>query len=79
MPVGAELGERLVGDLAAAPHRVRRAHDAGVADELRGAHALALGLSLEQAPEVLAEPDGGGAHRHLVAKRTRLRIRHRYG
>ena len=40
--------------------------------------ALALGLALQQAPQVLAEPDSGGAHRH-VRKRTRYRMRHRYG
>src|SRR3954447_9429771 len=50
--------------IPAAAHRVGRAHDARVADELRGAHALALGLALDQGPERFREAVGGGSHRH---------------
>ena len=61
-------GQRLQGDgrlrVAAAPNEDAEAHDRGVADELRGTDPLRVRFGFQQLPEIIAEPDGGGAHRH---------------
>ena len=63
-PRGKRLqGHRRLG-IRPAPGENPEAHDRRVADELRRADALTARLALEQLPEVLAEADGGGAHRH---------------
>ena len=62
------LRDRLDGLLrfriAAASGKERESHDCRVPDELRGTDALSRRFVLQQLPQVLAETDGGSAHRH---------------
>jgi hypothetical protein len=61
---------RLEVGIAPLAHRIGRAHDRRVADELGGADALALRLALDQRPQGLGEADGRGSHRHVRNRTT---------